>query len=176
VRPEKGLKRFRQVTRYPHLRSDGLTKRHNGGTRAMEDRIMKKIANHKFVPFEHATDVCDNCGKLQEQHAAHDIVMREAIWTFLLGRGYVHSYYGGTNDVRMDEITDHLTKCSIDWRRTVDPKAGTVSEFTDTESEAAELVKFYGTMTCTCGHIWAQRVCIDHMGLGQIIWHVVRGV
>lgn len=36
MRPENGIKKFRQVTRYPHLRSDGMTSRNNGGTRAVD--------------------------------------------------------------------------------------------------------------------------------------------
>lgn len=33
MKPEKGQKKFQQEPKYPHLRSDGMTKRSNGGTK-----------------------------------------------------------------------------------------------------------------------------------------------
>lgn len=37
MRPTSGQKRFKLETKYPHLRSDGMTARNNGGTRALDD-------------------------------------------------------------------------------------------------------------------------------------------
>lgn len=37
MKPAKGLRKFKLETKYPHLRSDGMTERHNGGTRALDD-------------------------------------------------------------------------------------------------------------------------------------------
>jgi len=136
---------------------------------------MKKIS-HEFVPFDLDASVCDTCGKLIEAH--DDPVMmryREDVWTFLLRKGYIHSYYGSTDDSRMVAVLRHIGVCGIDWTRTIDPKSETVSEFTDTESEPARVVKFVGHLFCKCGQIGYQPICIDDMTLGQIIWHVVNG-
>lgn len=36
MKPASGQKRFKLETKYPHLRSDGMTARQNGGTRALD--------------------------------------------------------------------------------------------------------------------------------------------
>jgi hypothetical protein len=177
VRPERGLKKFKKNPRYPHLRSDGMTDRHNGGTRATTKvREMKKATGHLFVPFEPDNSVCDTCGKLGTDHSSQEPTeYRQAIWDFLLKHGYVHSFYGGHDDREMSQVQEHMKECSIDWKHTTDPKAGTVSEFTDTFSDAAQVERFFGTLDCACGDIQFQDICIDDMTLGQIIWHVVKG-
>lgn len=37
MKPARGRRKFKLETKYPHLRSDGMTERHNGGTRALDD-------------------------------------------------------------------------------------------------------------------------------------------
>lgn len=136
---------------------------------------MKKIS-HPFVPFEADSSVCDDCGKLADQHlTAVMFEYREKVWEFLLKRGYIHNYYGGHRDWEMEQIASHMAGCSVNWDYTEDPKAGTLEEFTDSFNPSATVEKFFGVLYCKCGEISYKEVCIDDMTLGQIIWHIAKG-
>lgn len=56
MRPARGLKKFKLSPKYPHLRSDGLTKRHNGGTRATTKESRDGPEDHDPVPDDRRTD------------------------------------------------------------------------------------------------------------------------
>lgn len=136
---------------------------------------MGKI-EHPFVPFAPDNTVCDTCGKLGEDHTSAVLLQyRDDIWKFLLKHGYIHSYYGGQRDAEMDQVRIHMRHCSVNHDYSQEPRAGKVEEFTDTESDSAQVDKFFGLLYCKCGEISYYEICID-MTMGQIIWHVVKGV
>jgi hypothetical protein len=56
MKPLKGLKKFKLSPKYPHLRSDGLTRRHNGGTRATTKEYPDGLVDDDPVPDDRGPD------------------------------------------------------------------------------------------------------------------------
>jgi hypothetical protein len=143
-----------------------------------------------FKAFEYDAAVCDNCGRRADQHptSAVDDDLTKAMWKVLLAEGGVWSFYGGyfvkaesygrPGDLyhnEMAKIDIHMTSCEIDWKKTRRPAMTQLGEFngtfTDTELYQTALA---GELFCKCGEIRYEKVGMNEITLGQLIWKVVH--
>lgn len=47
MKPQTGMKKFRKEPKYEHKRSEGLTRRGNGGTRLLTDNRKMKLSRRE---------------------------------------------------------------------------------------------------------------------------------
>lgn len=146
-----------------------------------------------FKPFPYDPGVCDNCGKLADEHTlpAEPDGLTQAMWKVLLEEGGTWSYYGGMFEKgrshkdayergkiyhnEMAKIDIHMTACEIDWKKTRRPEmtqlktfAGTFASHNDYSTGLA------GDLYCKCGEVYWKTIGMDGITLGQLIWKVVH--
>jgi hypothetical protein len=138
-----------------------------------------------FKPFPLATDVCDDCGEIPDNHPEKRSDMlpyKEALWKYMLEVGGPYSFYGHYDTWKAHEIKEHLKSCELDFDKMSTPAMDQEQMFTgtfDTETHYVDLVKGY--IVCKCGEYEQgnysfdrQDWCVRDKTLSQLIWHVVK--
>lgn len=155
--------------------------------------MKKEDCEKGFKAFEYDAAVCDNCGRRADQHlvSAMDDQLTKAMWKVLLAEGGVWSYYGGgfvTAHSQKDEYTRgliyhnemakidiHMTACEINWTRTNRPEMTRLAEFNGTFSTSDSYkTALAGELFCKCGEFTYEKIGMDEITLGQLIWKVVH--
>lgn len=127
--------------------------------------------------FHAAHEVCGQCGNLLAQHDAkppETLRTLAALWATMLRYGVVHSYYGGADQYKTDQLRAHMGGCSVDLNAVHEPNMGTVYEFADTDADSNQIMMLQGDLTCACGYLSREQLVIDDMTFGQLLWHTLN--
>lgn len=163
-----------------------------------------KNKNCKFVAFDLAPDVCNNCGELATSHIETETNLSDFhrdMWRVLLEHGHIPSYYGGRDDTNTIVMWAHFhipfkdprewnawakelyanhkpaKPCELDFGKLNEVRQMQVAEFKDSFTDSSYYrAAIGGELRCVCGLYrgWGQKLVLENKTISQLIWLVVK--